>query len=280
LKPTYVGIGAQKCASTSLHQILAAHPSVCVPLIKEIDFFSLHFDRGHQWYEQQFAACGDAIAMGEMSPSYFCDPLVPARIHAYAPDIRIILSLRDPVQRALSNHRHEVRVGHLQGPDFSFETGLANNPQYIDQGLYATHLKRWLEFFPIEQILVVLMDDIENAPAEVAGRVYRFIGVDPVFQPVNLHTRFNPSYANRSALLRRVKDSLYNYTRAPGLKWLWEVGAATGLKRMYRAINQVASDKFIPPPDPEYLAQLRCRFVPEVMELEKILGRSLESWRT
>lgn len=280
MKPTYVGIGAQKCASTWLHRILAAHPAVCVPATKEVDFFSFNFERGYEWYEYQFAGCRTAMAAGEISPSYFCDPLVPPRVHAYAPDIRIILSLRDPVQRALSNHRHEVRVGHIQGSDFSFETALASNPLYIEQGLYATHLRRWLQYFPLEQILIVLMEDVERAPAEVARAVYEFVGVDPAFQPDGLTTRFNPSYANRSARLRAIKDSLYEYTRAPALNWLWELGAAAGLKRIYRSLNQVASEKRIPAPSPELLADLRGRFEPEVVELEKILGRSLQSWRT
>ena len=155
-RPTYVGIGAQKCASTWLHRILAEHPQVAVPEAKEVDFFSWRFDHGYQWYERQFATGPEtAVARGEISPSYFAEPAVPARIARYAPEVRVLLSLRDPVQRALSNHRHEVREGHLTGPDLSFEAGLANNPMYVEQGLYATHLRQWLHHFPRERILPI-----------------------------------------------------------------------------------------------------------------------------
>jgi hypothetical protein len=279
VKPTYVGIGAQKCASTWVHRILEAHPEICVGSDKEIDFFSLYFDRGYQWYERQFAGCQHALAAGEISPSYFYDSAAPQRLSSYAPKIKIILCLRDPVQRALSNHRHEVRVGHLEGPDFSFEAGLANNPMYVEQGLYATHLKRWLQYFSREQILIILTEDIEDRPSEVAQKVYRFVGVDPGYQSGIIAGRFNRSYANRSGWLLAIKDWFYKRTRAPSLSWLWTAGKALGLKNMYRRINQVPSEHFIPPPSAESLARLRRIFAPEMMELEKILGRSLESWQ-
>src|SRR5450432_1780443 len=70
-RPTYVGIGAQKCASTWLHSILAEHPEVAVPEVKEVDFFSYRYDYGYQWYERCFRSSKPARARGEISPSYF-----------------------------------------------------------------------------------------------------------------------------------------------------------------------------------------------------------------
>ncbi len=280
MKPTYIGIGAQKCASSWLHEMLAEHPDVCVGAEKEIDFFSYHFDHGYQWYERQFETCDAAQVVGEISPSYFCGPVVPQRVQSYSPEIKIILSLRNPVQRALSNHRHEVRVGHVNGPDLSFEAGLANNPMYVEQGLYATHLKRWLQYFPREQILIVLMDDVESVPLDVARKVYQFVGADPDYRPANIAMHFNRSYANRSRLLRTVKDSVYKLSRMPWLSWLWTFATKLGLRKMYRGINQVASQEVIPAPGQEVLTYLDKIFAPEIVELEQLLGRSLEAWRT
>src|SRR5512145_3457050 len=82
-RPTYVGIGAQKCASTWLHRMLEAHPQVCVPAVKEVDFFSYRYDRGYQWYERRLTTGSDGTvrtARGEISPSYFCEPSVPERL--------------------------------------------------------------------------------------------------------------------------------------------------------------------------------------------------------
>lgn len=278
LKPTYVGIGAQKCASTWLHRILAEHPEVSVPQVKEVDFFSFHYDHGYQWYERCFQSDKPARARGEISPSYFAEPAVPARVAHYLPDAKVLLSLRDPVERALSNHRHEVRVGHLTGADLSFETGLANNPMYVEQGLYATHLKNWLRHFARANILVVLMEDIESDPLAVSKTVYGFLGVDDRYIPAGLASRYNPSFATRWSPLGGMKDAVYSATRLPGLRWLWDAAARVGLRSLYRGINTVPSSSVIPQPNAQTLMQLRERFAPEIRELETIIGRSLATW--
>lgn len=277
-KPTYVGIGAQKCASTWLHRILAEHPQVAVPEVKEVDFFSYRYDHGYEWYERRFAE-RDAVAVGEISPSYFCEPAVPERVARYVPDAKILVSLRDPVQRALSNHRHEVRAGHLSGDDLSFERGLRNNPMYVEQGLYATHLKNWLRVFPRDRVLVVLMEDVESDPAAVSRNVYGFLGVDADFVPTGVDERYNRSYATRSTAIAAVKDVVYGATRRAPLRWAWEAAAGLGLRRVYRGLNTVESQAVIPRPQEQTLRELRRRFEPEILELETLIGRSLAPWR-
>lgn len=271
-QPTYVGIGAQKCASTWLHAILAEHPDVEVPETKELDFFSHHYDRGYQWYERRFGRMPEARQRGEISPSYFCEPGVPERVARYLPEARILLMLRDPVERALSNHRHEVRVGHLQG-DLSFETGLANNPMYVEQGLYARHLRNWLRFFAADRVLVLFQEEVVTDPASVAAAVYRFLGVDDRYVPPSVSVARNPSYAHRSAPLAAVKDSLYAATRHPLLRGVWSGAARLGLRDAYRRLNTVPSTAVIPPPRKETLQMLRRHFEPEVRELEVLLQR-------
>jgi hypothetical protein len=278
LRPSFVGIGAQKCASSWLYRVLECHPQVGVSKEKEVDFFSYHFDHGYRWYEEKFAHCEARAAVGEVSPSYFCEPAAPSRIHRYLPSARILVSLRDPVERALSNHRHEVRVGHVYGDDLSFDTGLANNPMYVEQGRYATHLKRWLKYFRPEQVLVVLMEDIERDSHAVVRRVYEFLKIDPSYVPDNLSQRDNPSYATRSRLLTNIKDGVYNSVGNTGAQWLWNAGAALGFKALYRHLNVVPSEQVIPYPDASTLAKLRAAFAPEIRELSRLLGRPLDGW--
>src|SRR5690606_31306508 len=146
---------------------------------------------GFQWYERHFEGFDDTYVTGEISPSYFHDPAAPARVRAYRRDMKLLLTLRDPVDRALSNHKHEVRLGHFTGPDLSFEAGLANNPMYVEQGLYGKHLASWLQHFPREQVYVALMDDIRAEPQRVAREVFRFLGVDDTFESSAVARRFN-----------------------------------------------------------------------------------------
>jgi hypothetical protein len=278
VKPNFIGIGAQKCASTWIYRILREHPQIGVSDEKEIDFFSYHYNAGYQWYERRFDHCAGKTAVGEISPSYFYEPAVPRRVADYLPSAKIIVSLRDPVERALSNHRFEVGLGRFNGSDLSFEAGLANNPCYEEQGRYATHLKRWMSCFPRDQILVLLSEEIALHPVRICAMVYDFLEVDSRYIPRGLIERPNTSHATRSGRLAEWKDRLYRGTRHPAARWIWRLGATVGLRALYRGINVVPSEKVIPAPKAETLARLRVRFAPEIIELSRILGRPLDHW--
>jgi hypothetical protein len=278
MKPTFIGIGAQKCASTWLYNILEEHPDVGLCPEKEINFFTCHYDRGYQWYERQFGTGGEQQAVGELSTSYLSDLSAPARVHSYVPSARILISLRDPVQRALSNHRHEIRLGNFIGSDLSFEAGLENNPMYLEQGLYATHLKRWLDYFPMDQVHVLLLEEIRNNSIAVARSVYDFLGVDDSYEPKCLTRYFNKSYANRYQPIVKMKDSMYRLTRLAALRWVWSLGHTLGMRNLYRRFNTMSSDSVIPEPDVRTIAKVREYFAPEVRELSGLIGKTLDNW--
>lgn len=279
VKPSFIGIGAQKCASTWLFEILSDHPEVALSEPKELDFFSKYYDRGFQWYERHFPCRRGARAVGEISPSYFQEPVVPARVQSYLPNARILVSLRDPVERAVSNHKHEVRLGHFKGADLSFEAGLANNPMYIDQGLYATHLSRWFEYFPHERILVVLFEDVVADPAAVAHAVYAFLDVDSSYRPQALNKKSNESHFIRYRLLDDWRKRMRTRAKGAGLGLLWDAAGRLGLQRLYRRFNRLSSERVIPPVTDATLRELRARFADEVDRLERLIQRPLTHWR-
>jgi hypothetical protein len=279
MKPTFIGIGAQKCASTWLYRILAEHPEVGVSEEKEIHFFSHWYDRGYQWYERHFEGNAGKQVVGEISPSYFVEPTVPKRVFDYDPNLKILVSFRHPIQRALSNHRHEVRAARYRGPDFSFEAGMRNNPMYVEQGRYGSQLERWLEYFPASQFLFVFMEDVESAPLQVAKDVFAFLGVDQNYVPQGLETRFNPSYANRYHWLVNVKDAMYRMSQLPGGALVWKFARSLGLRGLYRNVNWVNSEEAIPAALPETIEWLRQEYSGEITKLESLTGRSLAGWR-
>jgi hypothetical protein len=279
MKPTFVGIGAQKCASSWLYDILADHPEVCVSEKKELDYFTHYYDNGELWYEAQFPEKPTANAVGEISPSYFHEISAVNRVKRYLPNARILVSLRNPIERALSQHRHLVRIGVLNGPDYSFETGLDTNPSYIEQGLYATHLSRWLAEFGQDQIMIILMDDIRADAASVASQVYQFLGISDKHRSAALMEKSNPSYAVRN---RRLEDAVKVVRRAAknaGLGALWQGLGNTGLRKLYRGMNRTASEAVIPKPRPETLDRLKKEFLQEIELLEHILSRDLSAWK-
>jgi hypothetical protein len=207
--PDFLIIGAQKAGTTALYSYLREHPAIAGPPWKEVSFFDRHFWRGDAWYRGHFpnrlylrrvrARAGVEPIVGEASPSYVFHPLAPQRVAALVPDVRLIVLVRNPVDRALSHYHHEVALGReplpfedaLEQEDARLEGELERmlEPRYFShawwnftyraRGRYAEQLERWLEIFPRERLLVVPSEDLLDRPAETYGQVLDFLGAPP-----------------------------------------------------------------------------------------------------
>jgi hypothetical protein len=207
LRPTFLVIGAQRSGTTSLNDYLAEHPAVLSAAVKEVQYFHRYYEKGDRWYRSRFPLAvraavvrrrtGVIPAVGEASPDYLFDPRVPARVHAFDPRMKLIVVLRDPVDRAYSQWRMVTRHGHesllfedaldreeaeLEGElERLLETdGYRDVPfrtSYVARGRYAEQLERWLALFPREQLLVLLTDELSTDPEGAMSRVARFLGI-------------------------------------------------------------------------------------------------------
>ena len=200
--PQFIIIGAAKCGTSSLYTYLARHPNVIPSIVKEIDFFSKpkNFGYGLPWYLAHFPWLGEEAPRitGEASPSYFHHPEVPQRIATALPNVKLIALLRDPVDRLISHYEHWVRQGyetrsleevtatelyHWQGvsPE-AIEATQAHlkesnrlNHNYFYQGLYAHHIQHWLRHFPPDQLLVLTLEEMADAPQKVLRQTCQFL---------------------------------------------------------------------------------------------------------
>ena len=275
--PRYaIGIGAQKCASSWLHSVLATHPQVGASRPKEIDFFSYYFDRGFRWYESHFPV-GKKLRF-ENAPSYFHDPRAPGRLRAYAADAKIIALLRDPVERAYSNHLHEVIKGHI--PAVSFREGLANNPSYLEQSCYNTNLSRWYDAFPKDQIKVVIAEDIGTNPKETARSIYEFLDLDSNHATWILAERRNVSDKAKSPVLRRMMRKGGDSMRALGLEETLTKVKSMAPVRQLLAANSVNMRQVVPLLTAEERRDLLDVLRPEMADLATLIGRKNLPWES
>ncbi|MDY6940909.1 MAG: tetratricopeptide repeat protein [Cyanobacteriota bacterium] len=190
--PDFIIIGDIKCGTSSLHAYLNSHPRILFPLKKELQFFSNHFDRGVDWYLAHFPAITDRpeLLTGEASPGYFGKPGVDRLIHQLFPDIKLILLLRNPVDRALSRYFQKKKVG--QGMKRSFAEIVTQEMENFNQdsgdkftepkglllgGLYIYKLQRWMNLFSPEQFLILHSESFFRDPARTMERVYHFLGL-------------------------------------------------------------------------------------------------------
>ena len=213
MHPSFLIIGTQKGGSTSLYNYLVAHPSIQAASVKETHFFDYYAEKSHHWYLSHFPLkrTKHLRMSGEASPSYLFYPDVPERVRDILPNVKLIVLLRNPIERAYSHYRHVCRYGFeplsfeeavlrelqlRESPDFwarVIESRREGRGQefycYFSRGLYASQLRRWESFFPREQQLILKSEDFFSNTAEVYARVERFLGLAPTgrstFPPYN-----------------------------------------------------------------------------------------------
>ncbi len=190
--PDFLCIGAMRCGTTTLWEMLRRHPRVFMPERKEIHFFDNRdgqYDAGLGWYREQFRAAPDGAVRGEFSPAYIFVEEACERIRAALPDTRLVAILRDPVARAWSHYWFSVRQGHetlsferaLDGEADRLRTGTSMDVRmfsYVARGRYLQQLLRFERAFSREQICVVLFEDLMADPVPVLARVCAHIGVE------------------------------------------------------------------------------------------------------
>jgi len=279
MKYTFIGIGAQKCASTWLHQALRSHPQIGIDESKEPDFFSYTYGRGFEWYESANEGFAECKAIGEVSPSYFHHPEAPARAFRYDPNLRIIVSLRDPIERAYSNHLHLVRLGLIKGKDHTFEHGISNCPMYLHQSHYAVHVERWLSIFPRTSFLFVLQEDVAADPAGEMARLFNFLDVDPSAGRIPEKGRSNLSTVPKHAGLHRGLRSLGALAKNAGLKPLVESVKSAGFVRRLLERNAVDLRKIVPPLRQDTIETLQTEFKDDVAYVRRLLERDDLRWK-
>jgi len=267
--PDFLGIGALKAGTSYLDAMLRDHPQTWLPpRLKEVEFFNRHYERGPEWYEQQFRGSQGRVR-GEVSPQYLFDGRVAGRIHALIPEARLIVSVRDPVQRAYSQYKHWVQE---TGYRRSFDDFLAEHPGAVDRGRYLALLDPYLQLFAREQILVIVFEELVDQPQATMEQVYRFVGVDAAHVPgpsdeaVNASgsPRFHGSYVAVKRVTRWLQDR--------GATSVIAAAKRTGLGRVFRPSDDPPDFAPLPPATARSLAET---YADDVAALSAFLGRDL-----
>lgn len=205
--PDFIVLGAAKAGTTSLARWLADNPDVFVATDKELNFFSYDavFARGVEWYARCFAA-PTARVTGEASPSYLAAPQAPRRMAELVPDAKLLVLLRDPIERAQSHYwwNRNWGVEHRSFADaVRDEIAGRGDDTYLLVSRYIEHIRRYSEYFPRSSLSVLFFDDLNSNPAGVYRSVCKTLGVaaDPV--PESVGKVFNAAHRVRSRRLWR-----------------------------------------------------------------------------
>jgi hypothetical protein len=204
-------VGAAKCGTSSLHNYLDGHPEIGMSGAKELNFF-IHPDYKAKVDTYMSFFDGTQRIRGESSPYYMCDPLapdVPVRIASLVPDARLIMVVRDPVDRLVSHYIDDFTSRRETRPFSTAVLGSTRDPynRYIAPGRYGHQLERYLDCFDSRQILVITQRDLRTEREQTLTRVFHFLGVETAVDLPSLSSETNTRES------KRVGNRLYRTLR-------------------------------------------------------------------
>ncbi|MCA9375373.1 sulfotransferase domain-containing protein [Candidatus Dojkabacteria bacterium] len=227
--PDFLGIGAQKSATTWIDKMLRYHPMLYFPQTKEIHFFDQNFLNGLEWYSNHFMFAGNKVK-GEITPAYAILPSdTIAFIRRLVPEVKLFFIMRNPVDRAWSHALMEfMMVRKLKYEEITKEMFLEhfNGEGSIIRGDYATNLTNWFKHFPRKRLLLCFYEDVEENPQQLLESIMNHLSVDPnlypwdkldikkrflvnkqIELPDDLKARLQEIYKDKVAALKGVIDS-------------------------------------------------------------------------
>jgi hypothetical protein len=309
--PDFILVGAAKAGTTALAHYLDEHPQVYLSPIKEPNYFSksdihpeffreLLKDRlslfnienylaetklkprhsayitNREDYRALFREAGNNKITGEGSVSYLWSPSAAKEIFNSNPDTKIIIVLRNPVERAFSHYLMDLRINFTSLPfrdaleqDLKSEHKSWNaSSQYVELGMYAEQVKRYLDLFPALQIKIILHEDLKKSALKTIQDTYTFLGIDKEFVP-NLAERHNESFLFRNATINAL------YRRVRLVQWI-KNNVGKSLKRNLRNIlSKKGSLPLLQQAEKDLLLPY---FRDDILKLQNLINRDLSSW--
>lgn len=270
-KPDFIIAGTQKAGTTWLRDNLFAHPNITGPS-KQVHYFDKYYGRGSGWYCRHFNFAPMNVLVGEKSTEYFdtrTAESVAKRIAHECPDTKIIIILREPIDRTFSALQHMVNTGNepLPGDPNAVLFEDRERPdgegfRYIERGFYARQLAAFYQHIPESQLLVLIFEeDIVNNPMQGVQRTLSFLGINPPDAVVDT----SPTNARR--LSRAGARLMQMFRGVPYARSLiWRLDQRTPFRRWRPEFTQ------------ETRSKLRDIFAPENEALYRMLGRRISSW--
>ena len=276
--PDVLFVGPQRCGTTWVHEYLANHPGVQLPVgTKETFFFDRHFGRGEAWYRSHFPATSPAgawpVRICEVAPTYFHHPEAPQRVATLLGKPQVVITLRDPASRAFSLFLHERRKARVPA---TFEAALDAAPFILDSSCYARHVARWVNRFGEDQVRIVFQDDLRLDADAYAAELCRFMGIGVLPVPANLEGPTNEASVPRSQALAALGRSTADLLRRYRLYAPVQAAKRMGLKSMFFGLEGSGS---VPVMSAEMRRGFIARVLLEIEALERMTDRDLSSWK-
>lgn len=289
-KPDFFIVGAAKSGTTSLYNYLTQHPHVFMPINKEPYFFGEWRGAGEridlEGYSKLFEGIPESVAAGEASTTYLYLRSAAYEIERFQPRAKIIIVLRNPVDRAYSQYWHNLRNGYVsssfeeeleaekwrisEGWD-GFFTGAPAPAYYVESGHYAEQVGRFLKIFGRDSVRIYLFEDLIKNAQGVCHDVFSFLEVQPDF-PINTGRVYNVSGPVRNATLSRLLNERLRSKEL--IKKIVPIDWMRPLREWMLRKNT----KAVPPMNPRTRLKLQEIFREDILYVQELLGCDLSHW--
>jgi hypothetical protein len=286
--PNFFIVGAPKAGTTSLYYYLKRHPEVFMSSIKEPNYFSYeetinqnlyHKEKGvgtFEEYQKLFeSANGHHKAIGEASVSYLFYPTVAGKIRELVPDAKIIMSLRNPVDRAFSHYYMEHKLGYVSVPLENIISKRSTHrnahlwyQQYVELGLYAQQVKRYLDAFGKDQVKIFIYDELGQNMEGMILSVFDFLNIDRSYIP-ELEGKYNTYSTPRNSIFRAIYSQKNLRTLA---RKIFPEKQVEMIKNLFLTRTKKAAVQ------EDMVSRMKEIYKPDIIELEKLLNKNLRHW--
>lgn len=282
-KITFIGIGAPKCATTWISECLREHPDVYMSIRKETHFFTDNYSKGMQWYASNFTEAQKYLAVGEFSTSYLYESSIAKEINYLFGNIKILVAIRNPVDRFLSHYKYYLRSGQLP-PEYklldknNFDSAVKKFPDLIRDGYYFKYLKPYLDTFGKNNIYILIQEDIENNPGIEVKNLYKFLEVNTEFIPTIVNKKVSKSIVPKLFWLEKSRQKVFWMLMQFELPQIINFIKKIGLSELYRKFNSESREQMSIEEDIFYTVSSLYR--KDISELSCFIGRNLtEEWK-
>lgn len=289
--PNFFVVGAQKCGTTSLYEYMKNHREIFVPELKEPEYFSTPAQSKDvlyaQWcptledYQRNYAGSSGYRIVADFSTGYLWDKTAAGRIQQASPGAKIIILLREPIVRAHSAYLMLFRDGLERAPTFQEalewderrdQTSWFTAFNYVQAGLYYEQVRRYIEIFGRERVLVLMFEELIKNPEMTLARIAEYLGVDGApFKSADVSRAHNTFRMPRNM-------AAYRIFRNPVIMSLRHALLPKGFQAWLQK-NPLLYTKSKPSLDMKTRKYLQGLYAPDVERLEELLGRKLPELR-
>ena len=272
--PDFLIIGAPKAGTTWLVRCLRRHPRVFLPQA-EIHYWSNPslIDAGHTWYRKKFKDAAPGQVIGERSNSYLTQPEVADLIVRNLPKVKLVVNLRNPIDRAYSGYCMRLRHGDVtEDVNLYLDPEGSLCPDILHNSLYHEKLKPYLARFPVSQMHFFVFDDIKHRPANALTDLCRFLGIEPLVTQMLVDENVNPKEKRRlpTPVLRWARHFEGVRHLLGRVLWLIPFGNL--------ARNALLRQRAYPTLPATLRDRMAAYFRSDLQQLSTIVGRDLGSW--